>query len=559
MQKILIINLRRLGDVYSTAHLINSLSSDTNNQISLLTYKESSKAVENLKNISTSYELDRKEVITLKANKLFSDGFALEHLFNQMSEIKSQKWDHVINFSNDKVGTYLTSYLKDSCEKITGVHFSSQKNVISQNDWEILFNDILPVVKFSPIHFIDCFHKMSGTALVKEGLKLQTSSEYNELAMTNINAVKKAHGSGEVNTKIIGIQLKTADPKKDIPEAIIHDLIHLIRAQKDMIPFLLIAPTEGERRFAEDFNRIHNDELIIVEADLQAVTSVLLNIDLLVTPDTAIKHIADLANTPVLEISLGHAPFLKQGSYSNNSLVLTDNLSSRVFLRKTVNPISAITANDILASILFSLSSTKKIKPRLSEGVTLYQAFFDQLGISYVPVAGTISPEIELHRTMTRQLINSIFKVSEDSLPYTEITNIDSKIASSWANTEKLIVSGVLKDILGTLRSLMQATENRNSSREFVNNLGKLISHVENEAIVQIPVLIFKCKIEAISVGTFEENAKEVEMLLFELKDDMQKILTCLENLDKQINIKKIESLISKNHESIMTKNANQE
>jgi len=67
---------------------------------------------------------------------------------------------------------------------------------------------------------------------------------------------------------------------------------------------------------------------------LQAVASVLMNIDLLVTPDTAIKHIADLTDTPVIEVSLGHAPFLKQGSYNCESLILSDDITTREFHTK---------------------------------------------------------------------------------------------------------------------------------------------------------------------------------------------------------------------------------
>lgn len=308
MKKILIINLRRLGDVFSTAHLINSLTADKGNQVSLLTYKESSKAAENLKNVASHYEIDRKEIITLKTNKLFSDGFAFEQLYNQLNEIRTGEWDQIINYSNDVVGAYLASYLKDSTKEIIGVHYNSSRNVVIQNDWELLFNDVLPVVKYAPVHFVDCYHKMAGVSLVKDGVKITTNARYNESAFNNISAVKKASAGGE-NSKIIAIQLKTADPAKDIPEQTLHELISMIRQNAELIPFLLIAPTDSERKIAEAFNQAHNNEVVVVEADLLAVTSVLMNVDLLVTPDTAIKHIADLTNTPVLEISLGHAPF----------------------------------------------------------------------------------------------------------------------------------------------------------------------------------------------------------------------------------------------------------
>lgn len=550
MKKILIINLRRLGDVFSTAHLINSLTANGENHVSLLAYKESSKASSILKNVSQNFELDRKELITLKSNKLFSDGFAFEQLFTQLSAIKNQEWDQIINYSNDTVGAYLASYLKDSAREVIGVHFDNNRNIVTQSDWQLMFNDVLPVVKFAPVHFVDCYHKMMGAPLVKEGMKLNTNPTYNESAFNNINAVRKAHG--DVNqSKIIGIQLKTADTAKDIPESTLHELISMIKKNDELIPFLLIAPTDDERRIAENFNNAHDNELVVVEADLQAMASVLMNIDLLITPDTAVKHLADLTDTPVLEISLGHAPFLKQGTYSKDSLILTDVISSREFTKNDSSINTSITAADIMASTLFSLTHTKTIKPRLSSGVTLYQATFDQVGIRYTPVAGTIHTPIEIHRLMSRQLINTMFEQSPDALIYKDVCNLDLGMATEWSNEEKASVTSVMKDLLGTLRSLLQCAESKKSSRDFVNNLGKLITHVDSYSLVQIPVAIFKTKIESINAKTFEENIKEVELLLYDLKSDMQKILLCLKDLELQINASKMDEMVSKNLESI--------
>lgn len=549
MKKILIINLRRLGDVFSTAHLINSLTASGENHVSLLTYKESSKASSILKNVSQNFEIDRKEIITLKTNKLFSDGFAFEQLFNQLSVIKNQEWDQIINYSNDSVGAYLSSYLRDSAREIIGVHYDSNRNIVAQSDWQLMFNDVLPVVKFAPVHFVDCYHKMMGSPLVKEGMKLNTNPSYNESAFNNINSVRKSHGGA--SSKIIGIQLKTADTAKDIPESTLHELISMIRRNQELIPFLLIAPTDDERRIAENFNNSHDNELVVVEADLQAMASVLMNVDLLITPDTAVKHLADLTDTPVLEVSLGHAPFLKQGTYSKDSLILTDVLSSREFTKNDSATKTSITAADIMACTLFALTNSKTIKPRLSQGVTLYQATFDQVGIRYTPVAGTIHTPIEIHRLMSRQLINTMFEQSPDALIYKDVCNLDLSTATEWSNIEKSVVTNVMKDILGTLRSLLQCAESKKSSRDFVNNLGKLITHVDSHSLVQIPVAIFKTKIESINARTFEENIKEVELLLYDLKADMQKILLCLKELEVQINASKMDEMVSKNLESI--------
>ena len=550
MKKILIINLRRLGDVFSTAHLLNSFAADPSNKVSMLCYKESVIAAKTLKNVSEVHTIDRKEIITLKTNKLFSDGFALERLFEQLSPIRNQEWDLVINYSNDPVGTYLASYLKPSAKEIVGVHYNAQRNIVTKSDWELLFNDILPVTQFAPLHFVDCYHRMVGLTPQREGVKINTNSQYNEEAFTNINSLRKTQGS-ERTSKVIAIQIKTADAQKDIPESTISELIGLINQNPQFIPILLIAPTEQERKLAESINEKHNNEIVTVEADLEAVASVLMNIDLLVTPDTAIKHMADLTETPVLEVSLGHAPFLKQGSYSKDSLILSDVLTNRNFNQSAVQTQTRITAQDIMVSILYLFSRSTTLKPLLSEGVTLYKTSFDDLGISYCPVTGTIDSKVEIHRLMSRQLISVLYTNHESDNAYHDVCSLDLNIATDWVNQEKGMVTSVMRDLLGTLRSLLQCVENRKSSKEFVMNLGKLISHAESTSLAQIPTTMFKTKIESINAKTFEENTKEVELLLYELKTDMQKILQCVKKLEEQIITIRLEKMVSKNLESL--------
>lgn len=552
MKKVLIINLRRLGDVYSSAHLINSITSTEQTAVSMLIYSDSQAAASNLKNVSQLHVIDRKEIITLKTNKLFSDGFALEQLFLTMEKVKSQQWDEIINFSNDLVGAYLTSYLKSSCKKITGVHFNHDRTIATSGTWSMLFNDILPTFQYSPIHFIDCYHQMSQIDLVKDGEKLLTSEQYNTSAFNTINDIRKSSKTHQGQAKIIGIQLKTADSQKDIPEEVIVDFISLLLANDELIPLLIIAPTDQERAYATSINAIFGHKLFIAEANLQAVASVLMNIDLLVTPDTAIKHIADLTDTPVIEVSLGHAPFLKQGSYNSDSLILTDDISTRNFRTRQQGhaPSSNITALDLMSTTLYFLGKSKSIKPRLSSGVTLYGCQFDTLGARFNYLAGTCDSPLEIQRLMTRQFLSAVLGGSEIFEIYDDAIDFGVGACNSWLNEEKSVVTNFMKDLLGTLRSLLQSMENRKSGRDFAINLGKLISYSEDSSsVVQLPVSLFKIKMEQINSGDFIENAKKVEQLLYELKSDVQKFLHCLKHFEDHIAAQKKEDFINKSTE----------
>lgn len=536
-KKILIINLRRLGDVYSTAHLISSLHQSEPCQVDILVYKESLKAAQNIKGIHKIHTIDRQELATLKANKLFSDGFALELIYNQTKEIIESKWDNVVNFSNDQIGAYLTSYFKPQSSNVTGIHFSEERNIVAQNDWELVFNDVLSTMKYSPIHFVDCYHQMLNVNYSKGTEKLITNQAHNEAAFANINHIRKTYGEGST-TKVIAIQALSSDACKNIPFDTVCDFVSALNTTKEFIPLILIAPNQTERDYAERINEVFENKLIIVEADLQAVASVLMNIDLLVTPDTAIKHIADLSDTPVLEVSLGYAPFLKQGTINTDNLVLTNKISERHFNKshfensETPKENFTIRASDIYASVLYYFS-TRTAAPHLSENVTLYTALRDNLGVVYRPVAGDIDTRIEINRIMTRLAVSALFDLEQDENNYVEVLKLSTKEARAWAEEEKSNITQVMKDLLATLRSLLQLQENKKYGQEFAYNLGRLLSNCENERLTSIPTLIFRSKIESMGMKSVSKNIKEIEALLYELKSEIQKILSSIKLLEE--------------------------
>lgn len=541
MKNILIINLRRLGDIYSTSHLINSLYYGEAANITLLTYKENIKAAKNIKNVSKIIEIDRKEIITLMKNKLFSSAFAFEKLFETMKGIKSTHWDSVINYSNDNVSTLLATYLKSSAKNITGIHYSNDRRIEINNSWELLFNEILPTIKHSPIHFVDCYHNMLGISLLKDGDKLITNPKHNEHAFNQFNQIKKERQLEAA--KLIGIQLKTSSAAKDIPEKVLVELIMLLSKNSNVLPLLLIAPIEEERKIAQDINEYFDNQLVIIEADLKSVASVLLNLDLLITPDTVIKHIADLVETPVLELSIGNAPLLKQGTYSRDGLILSDCLSLKESLEFCETNIKA---SDVNACALYALSSTKLVKPLLSENVVLYSTKFDDLGINYIPSAGTIETKIETQRLVERELVHSLYKRHEFITNAESFQKLEPAIALEWITKEKENLTLINKEILGTIRDLILCMEKKQSSKNFILSLDDLMNKADEASFAQIPLKIFKFYFDSLYSKNLAENTKVVESLLYALKDDLHKAVDCLHHAEIQIGSLKVKKMIEK-------------
>jgi len=526
MKKILIVNLRRFGDIYSSGHLINSISKNEGSDISLLVYKEFEKAALNLQGVNKVFTIDRKKVITLTKSDIFNDGYALEEFYKDIKEFNSVNWDTVLNFSNDRVSTHLTTLLnsKEKC----GLTFSNIMRNNYNSDWDILLNDVVTELDFSPIHFNDIYHKMLNTTVNKNGLKLKTSKNHNENAFKNITQLKK--GKDSTQRKVVGIQLVTSNKSKNIPEETLVTVITQLQ-DHNIVPMLLIAPTESERETANRINDHFEGRLVSVEADFHALTSVVMNLDAVITPDTAIKHLTDLVETPCLEVSLGASPFLKQGSINELSLILTRDIEDRTF--KSSDEIVTVRAEDIISSTLLILGLRPFRDVTISEGYSLYRPYNDALGTSYFAVKGNINTEIEAQRIASRMYIAKTLTDCEQDTFLEMILELKGDQFKRWLNNEKEAITNTTKDLLGTIRSLIQMTENKSKTPMFIESLGNLIEHCSDVTMTAIPTLFLRARLESILSKNIADSIKDVEAKLYTMKAELLKVYEVLKLIEE--------------------------
>jgi ADP-heptose:LPS heptosyltransferase len=525
MKNILIINLRRYGDIISCAHLINSIrQADPSNKVSLLIYEEFYRVTSILKQVENVYTINRKEILSLYSNDIFSDGHAVENFYTSLKNVQDRQWHQIINYSNDNVSCHLTSYLTSIGSDIpySGIKFTKDNLVAYSNQWAQIFNEIITTYPFTPIHFTDCYHYLTGYTYQKSCDVLAKSEDYETTVSNNFKQIRDGHRHIENGIKIIGLQLKTSDTKKDIPYDTLLKLIDFILDHPNYYPVLLIAPTAEERNYAESINKNFMNGLVTIESNFLASTSVISNLDLLITPDTSIKHIADLLGTPTIEVALGHAPFLKQGS------VLQDNL----IIRST----DGIDPQTIFNCINYYWNKESfTIHP--PAGTTIYQSQRDELGIVYVPISEqNIFLDIDL--VMSRKTLASIMGM-DFKIPQRLFTYPLSQILE-WAEEQKNAINDTTRALLGTLRSLLRIIDNSKMGEEFAQGLGKILAMAEEDYLCAIPTLLFKSKLETLAPARTKDNVHQIETLLYKFRDDLQIVLNCIREIEINIeNIKK--------------------
>lgn len=533
MKKTLIINLKRFGDIFQTAHLISTIKDkQPNHEVHILCYEESKRAAKVVRGISKIHTINRKKLISFFKNSIYSDGLALNELDLAIKNVTDMSFDRVINYSNDKVSTYISSFIASKSPEATlvGVSFNSRQSINYSSPYAITLNDVLTQTRFTPFNYNDTYHKLVGENYsCAPAEKVRSNNIHDNTARNNLNRLRANKSHDPSSVSVIGVQISASSALKEIPHETLVSTIEFINDNPTMVPILLLAPTSEERAIANRINGHFDNKLVSVEADFIALPSVLKNIDLLLTPDTAIKHLADLTNTPVLEVSLGFAPFFKQGTINPNSLIVSLPADQRNFSESSINKETAVAENskltanylyEVLQAILDRDSSEAFNNP--SEFCT-YRPVRVVDGVFHMPLSGAFNYEYEAKRFLARAIMQkSNGGVIDENLIEQLYKRIDRKFIQKAIESEKTALSMLTKELLSTLRGLIQTQENKRKAPVFIEALEKLLSRCFENNLAAIHALQFRAKIESLNSSSMEDNFKEVEGLLYELKDALQ-------------------------------------
>lgn len=517
MSNVLFINLKRNGDIFNTAALAFSyLKEHPHATPYILTYNEFKKATKPLSIFKSVFTLDRKKLTAFHSHNLYSNGFALDELLDELKPLESINWSEIINYSSDKASTFLTNYLACSSKAtIKGVHFGDSNNLNYKSDWNIIFNEVMTSSALSPVHFSTAYHGMVNVPSHSGPIELKTISKHNETVKNNFSSLRKQKSPKGGTCSLIGIQVASSQSNKDWSKGKLAEVIELILDDPTLYPIVLIAPNDEERRLSKEINAQFDSKLIIVESDFIALSSVLRGIDLLVTPDTSVKHLADLSDCKVIECSNNFKTSLKQGTIRSGNIILNGVKDSKV----------------VHNSIKFLLHPTIPALESLLDP-SVYITYFDSLGWNLRPLAGHFTRDMFL-RQVKRVYIARWTGVAHrwdikdyfSDYTYSEVQNI--------IDEEKESVSSAGRDLLGTLRSLIKASDSKSEVNGFIASLDKLLTHTGSDNVVSIAVTEFKARIENLKVSNKDEQLRAVEELLYKLKKKIQIVLECLNDVEK--------------------------
>jgi ADP-heptose:LPS heptosyltransferase len=334
--KILIISLLRVGDIVLSAPVLRGLRDKyPNAQIHLLLNRQCESVAPMLPYIDQFFYFDRK---VLQAGlgqadiPVFDSYDRLRVLIEDIS--KAGAYDVSINLTQTRLSGWIMSAI-EAKERI-GLSFDSFGRASFGSKWFRYLNEQAganSIVGPKIIHYTDIFRLALG---LKGSIQQKTMSgaskndrELCESDEGSLEARQSLEHLGffkfeQKNFPILAVQALTSDCKKNWSlDKFVLALESFYRIHPGTKIAVIAAPFEVDilQPFvAELIDRGIDASLVVLS--LAGAFSFLKHVRAILTLDTSIKHLAGIAGTPIVELSIGSADCNRTGAYQIGSVIL---------------------------------------------------------------------------------------------------------------------------------------------------------------------------------------------------------------------------------------------
>ena len=488
MKNILIINLKGIEDIYQSAHFIRSLhKKHSNSNISYLIFDECEESIRCIKNIKNIYTIPRDKIATFFNNAIYNIGFAINELDYALRPTLSAKWDNIINYSNNKLSTYLTSYLTHAnATPFSGIKFNQIHSVVYSDQWAQAYNDVLTSFFPSPMTIVDVLNTQNDLDDSSEEI-INVQASHDKKVAHNFKMVKKMNN----DSKIVGIRMLGSKKASNLSLSTVIDVFKLLIDYKKTTPILLIRPNDYERNLANEVNKNMNSKILSIESDFVALPSIIKNLDLLISPESPEKHLADLLDVSCLELSLDPISLFQKRTVNPKSYVLSYRIDQNSFSdNPDINQFRNLRGIQIdlkpkdifkCSQIALGYADTEEAFDSFTQ-CSLYTPIKDSLGTFFVNKSGFINPHLEMKHLMGRFILSDILDFGKiQEITRHIVKTFDKKTIISWVEEENNGFSLAIKDLLATIRSLIKVQESMKNGDIFVQSLDNLLNHSQKK------------------------------------------------------------------------------
>lgn len=303
--KILILQLARFGDIYSTWLALHALKRQyPEAQIHLLVRSRFKHATTDLTSIDCVHTLETAQILEpcIESQEGFKE--SLEKVAEFVSSLQEQNFDKVINLSFSPFSSYLASLLKSEANLIVGYHRYSDGHLALTDNWSSYFYSQVGINKPNRIHLADLFAKLLNVELIEEDWHAY------------------AQGQSPIGGAYCVVHLGASQKGKTyLKSNWLNVLTQISESWNGKI--VLIGSADEASLSTEIAEQLSNRVLNLVgKTKISELFTIIKWAQLLIGADSAPIHIASLTNTVTLNLSCSSVNLWETGPRSPGSRIL---------------------------------------------------------------------------------------------------------------------------------------------------------------------------------------------------------------------------------------------
>ena len=393
--RILCVQLLRLGDVLMTAPAMASLSEQfPNAEVDLLVNESSRQAANLIPNLSKIFEFPRNQIQKLTSDpdqSVLAPCFVVESLLNQLN---ARDYDLVVNFTQNKLSARICSHL--NCDEILGVCFESDCRVSFGSPWYRYIDQHIAAGGQPHFNYSDVFRFSVGG-----------NSDYNNIELKSLelkNTMIQKILSEDVETRVC-LQMFSSDIKKNWPKQSVVDFVRWFSRSNPGVQFVFLsAPNESEQTsdVVAEIQSLGANAVAAV-CSLSEALELIKASQLLITVDTAIKHLAQATETKVVELALGSSEPQLTGAVRSEQLIVQAQVTCSPCEHSSDCPFESFYCQGQMSGdVLFSLiqqwlkgteAGILEVAKEFKDQIQVFQSERTQLGFWYLRRIGDVSAQ----------------------------------------------------------------------------------------------------------------------------------------------------------------------
>lgn len=311
--RVLVISLLRLGDFIQILPVLQSLKTQFNiAELDVLTHQPVRQMQPMLTSVDKWFTLNRDELQAGLGEAGIPMLTSLSVLKEQLDRIDQRKYDCIINLTQTEFSGWIAGYL--SASQRYGLTMDVKGQAHFHSPWFQYLDDHAPLGVEDIFHYTDIFFYGCGLKGADRIWNLRETRH----GRAEMSALQLSGGD-----KIV-LQTLTSDSKKNWSEQSWVSMLTQLHLFQPHAEFVALGAPNEESRIDSLVARAQERGISVRKAilSLEGAYSLLRQARLLITGDTSIKHLANAANIPILELSLGSSDLRRTGAYRANSLIL---------------------------------------------------------------------------------------------------------------------------------------------------------------------------------------------------------------------------------------------